>query len=94
MLTVLTIVTIIVVVLVALVLATYLTLIALTLRRANRNAGNLAVGLGAVQSNTRPLPEHLTTINGALGALLTGLDAIDRQLAGIAGLLHGGRSGR
>ncbi len=94
MLTILTIVTVVAIVIVALVLAVYLFLIAIALRRANRNAGNLAAGLQAVQANTAPLPEHLTTINGALGTLLGGLDAIDRQLMGIAGLLHGGRNGQ
>jgi hypothetical protein len=33
-----------------------------------------------VRGHTGPLPEKLTTINGALGALLGGLQAADRHV--------------
>jgi len=91
MLTVLTILTAVAVTIVVLVLAIYLSLIALALRKANRHAGSLATGLEAIQANTGPLPEHLTTINGALSTLLSGLDAVDQHLGGIARLLRGSR---
>ena len=39
-----------------------------------------ALHLEAVRDHTAPLPEKLTTINGALGALLGGLEAADRHL--------------
>jgi hypothetical protein len=40
----------------------------------------IADGLEAVRGHTAPLPEKLTTINGALGALLGGLEAADRHV--------------
>lgn len=91
MLEVLTILTVVAVAIIVLVLAVYLVLIAAALRSANRHAGGLAGGLEAIQVNTAPLPEHLTTINGALGTLLSGLDAADQHLGGIARLLRGSR---
>lgn len=90
MLTVLTILTVLAVAIVVLVLAIYLFLIGLALRRANRHAAALAGGLEAIALNTAPLPEHLTTINGALGTLLSGLDAVDQHLRGVVRLLRGG----
>lgn len=75
--------TLAVVAIVVIVLVVYLVLIILTLRRANRNVAQLAAGLRAVAGHTKPLPEHLTTINGALTALRGGLLATDRHLAGV-----------
>jgi hypothetical protein len=40
----------------------------------------IADGLEAVRDHTAPLPEKLTTINGALGALLGGLESADRHV--------------
>jgi hypothetical protein len=40
----------------------------------------IADGLEAVRGHTAPLPEKLTTINGALGALLGGLESADRHV--------------
>lgn len=89
MVLVLVILTAIAVAIVVLVLAVYLALIAMALRRANRHAAALAGGLEAIQANTAPLPEHLATINGALGTLLSGLDAVDQHLGAVARLLRG-----
>ncbi len=75
--------TLAVVAIVVIVLVVYLVLIILTLRRADRNVAQLAGGLRAVAGHTKPLPEHLTTINGALAALRGGLLATDRHLAGV-----------
>lgn len=74
--------TLAVVAIVVIVLVVYLVLIILALRRADRNAAQLAAGLRAVAGHTKPLPEHLTTINSALTALRGGLLATDRHLAG------------
>jgi len=68
---------------VVVVLVVYLVLIVLALRRADRHVADLAAGLRAVAGHTGPLPEHLTTINSALGALRGGLLATDRHLAGV-----------
>ena len=89
MLTVLTILTAVAVGIVVLVLAVYLSLVMAALWRANKHAADLATGLEAIQANTGPLPEHLTTINGALVTLLKGLDAIDQHIGGIARLVQG-----
>ena len=66
--------------LVVLALAGYLIAIAVALLGARRNVIAIANGLEAVAANTRPLPEKLTTINGALVALLGGLKAADGHL--------------
>ncbi|WP_410959849.1 hypothetical protein, partial [Salmonella sp. SAL4356] len=50
-----------------------------------RSVAAIAEGREAVRDHTGPLPEKLTTINGALGALLGGLESADR---------HVGRAGR
>lgn len=76
-------ITLIVFALVILVLAFYLISFALALLGANRNLKKLAGGLEAVQSHSDPLPQELTTINGALVALLHGLQSVDAHLAGI-----------
>lgn len=68
---------------VVVVLVVYLVLIVLALRRADQHVAQLAAGLRAVAGHTAPLPEHLTTINGALSALRGGLLATDRHLAGV-----------
>ena len=48
--------------------------------------------LEVVRDHTGPLPEKLTTINGALGALLGGLEAADRHVGRAARVDR--RSGR
>jgi len=66
--------------LVVLALAGYLIAIAWALVDTKRSVAAIADGLEAVRDHTAPLPEKLTTINGALGALLGGLEAADRHL--------------
>jgi hypothetical protein len=72
--------TLVTVALVVLALAGYLIAIAWALYDTRRSVAAIADGLEAVRDHTRPLPEKLTTINGALGALLGGLEAADRHL--------------
>jgi hypothetical protein len=72
--------TLITVALMVLALAGYLIAIAWALLDARRSVKAIADGLEAVRDHTAPLPEKLTTINGALGALLGGLESADRQV--------------
>ena len=76
--------TLITVALVVLALAGYLIAIAWALMNAKRSVAAIADGLEAVAGHTQPLPERLTTINGALSQLLTGLQAADRHLGRVA----------
>ena len=48
------------------------------------NVDVAANGLEAVAGHVKPLPEKLTTINGALTQLLAGLQAADRHLGRVA----------
>lgn len=66
--------------LVVVALAGYLIAIAWQLVAARRSIAAIADGLEAVAGHTAPLPERLTTINGALGQLLNELRAADRHL--------------
>ncbi len=70
--------------LVVVALAGYLIAIAVQLMAARRSIAAIADGLEAVAGHTAPLPEKLTTINGALVQLLTGLQAADRHLGRVA----------
>lgn len=72
--------TLITVALVVLALAGYLSAIAWALLDTRRSVAAVADALEAVRAHTTPLPERLTTINGALGALLGGLEAADRHV--------------
>jgi hypothetical protein len=76
--------TLLTVALVVLVLAGYLVAIAWSLGRTARHLAALADGLEAVRDHTRPLGDRLVTVNGALGALLGGLESADRHLARVA----------
>ena len=76
--------TLVTVALVVLALAGYLIGIAWALLGAARSVAGIADGLEAVRDHTRPLGEKLTTVNGALGALLGGLEAADRHVGDIA----------
>lgn len=84
-------ITLIVIVVVIVVLAVYLISFALALTAANRNLKQLAGGLELVQSHTDPLPQELTTINGALVELLHGLQSVDAHLGGIVRVFTRGR---
>ena len=66
--------------LVVIALAGYLIAIAWALVQAKRSVAAIADGLEAVAGHTAPLPEKLTTLNGALTKLLTGLQSADRHL--------------
>ncbi len=76
--------TLITVALVVVALAGYLIAIAWQLVAAKRSIAAIADGLEAVAGHTKPLPEKLTTINGALVQLLTGLQSADRHLGRVA----------
>lgn len=88
MLTLLTVLTIIATAIVVIVLAVYLIAILVTVRSVggteSSDLGQLAGGLEAVQQQTAPLPEDLTTINGALVTLRDTLRAVDDHLTSTA----------
>ena len=84
MLTWLTWITIALAVVYVLVLAVTLITVAFFVLRAARTAEKLASGLEAVDTQTRQLPAHLTTINGALVQLRDGLVEVDGHLASVA----------
>ena len=69
--------TLITVALVVIALAGYLILIAWALTNAKKSVAAIADGLEAVAGHTEPLPDRLDTINGALSALLAGLESAD-----------------
>jgi hypothetical protein len=72
--------TLVTVALVVLALAGYLIAIAWALLDTRRSVAAIADGLEAVRDHTGPLPEKLTTINVALGALLGGLETADQHV--------------
>lgn len=76
--------TLITTLLVVAALAGYLIAIAWQLVHARRAVAAIADGLTAVAAHTQPVPEKLTTINGALTQLLAGLQAADRHLGRVA----------
>ncbi len=80
--------TLLAVALVVLALAGYLIAIAMTLVAARRSVIAIADGLEAVAGHTQPLPEKLTTINGALVQLLDGLRVADNHLGRAAGVFR------
>ena len=71
---------------VVIVLVAYLVGIIIALALALGSLSRLAGGLIAVRDNTLPLPEHLQAINRDLSALLTGLLAVNANLAAIVGV--------
>ena len=73
--------TLVIAALVVLALAGYLIAIAWALLDTRRSVVAIADGLEAVRDHTATLPEKLRTINGALGALLGGLEAADGHVA-------------
>jgi hypothetical protein len=76
--------TVITVALVVIALAGHLIAIAWALIQTRRSVAAIADGLEAVAGHTKPLPEKLTTINGALSQLLTGLKTADHHLGRVA----------
>ncbi|MBA2443152.1 MAG: hypothetical protein H0V53_12220 [Rubrobacter sp.] len=80
---ILTLLTLVAVALVVLVLVVYLVGIAYYLWRADQHLVKLVGGLQAVQGHAVPLPDHLGTINAALGALRDDLRGADRHLEGV-----------
>ena len=85
---VLAILTLVAFLIVVLVLVVYLLRIIVALRNASRNLYQLAGGLGAIVKDTQPLPQKLTTINGALGQLLSDLVGAEGHLGAVARLLN------
>ncbi len=80
--------TIIAVAIVVVVVAGYLIAVIYYLSRANRHLWRLVGGLEAIEANTRPLAGHLTTINGAAGQLVAGLQKVDARLKSVAVLVR------
>jgi uncharacterized protein YoxC len=80
-------ITLVAILIVVIVLVVYLLLIIKALRGASKNLYELAGGLDQIVKDTQPLPEKLTTINGALGQLLAGLLSVNGHLAAVAQLL-------
>ncbi|CAN5720092.1 hypothetical protein BH23CHL2_BH23CHL2_35340 [soil metagenome] len=77
-----------------LVLVYHLVMIAYHLRRAHQSLSALAGGLRAIQGHAEPLPEKLTTINGAMIGLRDLLGGTDGNLAAVERVLGvGQRSG-
>lgn len=84
MLTVLTWVTIVLAVVYVAVLAVTLILVVYHLAKGASFARKLAGGLEAVDIQTRELPQYLSTINGAMVQLRTGLQSVDGHFARLA----------
>ena len=74
---------------VVLVLVAYLLGIIVALWGARSRLAQLAGGLIAVRDNTQPLGDHVRAINGGLSALLTGLLAVNGDLAAIVKVAQG-----
>lgn len=75
--------------LVVVVLVIYLVGIIIALHGAKANLAKLAGGLIAIRDQTAPLGGHMKNINGGLGALLTGLLAVNDDLAAIVKVAKG-----
>ncbi len=80
--------TIVVALIIVLALVYYLVSIIVALRRAGNHLAALAGGLQAIVDHSAPLEPHLTTINGALGTLEEGLDAVDEDLVAAAQVMN------
>lgn len=74
---------------VVLVLVIYLVGIIIALAGAKANLAKLAGGLIAVRDQTAPLGTHMRSVNGGLGALLSGLLAVNDDLAAIVKVAKG-----
>ncbi len=78
---------------VVLVLVAYLIGIIAALALARGSLARLAGGLIAVRDHSRPLPEHMQTINRDLAALLQALLAVNGNLGAIVGVAKAAQSG-
>ncbi len=74
---------------IVLVLVGYLLAIIVALWSAGTTLNKLAGGLVAIRDNTKPLPEDIPVINGALTELLTRLLDVNGNLAAIVGVAQG-----
>lgn len=74
---------------IVLVLVGYLLAIIYALWEAGTNLQKLAGGLVAIRDNTKPLPEDIPAINGALVALLERLLKVNGNLAAIVDVAKG-----
>lgn len=74
---------------VVLVLVIYLVGIIVALWGAKNSLAQLAAGLVAIRDNTQPLGSHVGAINGGLTTLLTGLLAVNDDLAAIVKVARG-----
>ena len=74
---------------IVLVLVVYLLGIIVALWHAKNSLAQLAGGLQAIRDHTQPLGAHLGTINGGLSQLLTGLLAVNQDLAAIVKVAGG-----
>lgn len=71
---------------IVLALVVYLVGIIWALRGAAQNLEALAAGLISVRDSTKPLPDHLTHLNGGLSELLKGMLDVNGNLADIVQL--------
>ena len=74
---------------VVLVLVIYLLGIIVALWGAKRSLARLAGGLIAIRDHTAPLGDKVGAINGGLTALLTGLLAVNADLAAVVRVAQG-----
>ena len=74
---------------VVLVLVIYLLGIIIALWGAKRSLARLAGGLIAIRDHTAPLGDKVGAINGGLTALLTGLLAVNADLAAVVRVAQG-----
>lgn len=78
---------------VVVVLVVYLLGIIVALARAQASLKRLADHLVQTRENTRPLPEHMRTINDVLPQLLKGLLQVNRHLESIVVVAERARGG-
>ena len=74
---------------VVLVLVIYLLGIIIALWGAKRSLARLAGGLVAIRDHTAPLGDKVGAVNGGLTALLTGLLAVNADLAAVVRVAQG-----
>lgn len=72
------------------VLAVYLVLITRTLRRTNRYLGQVAFGVRAIESQTRPIGPSVTRVNDQLATITGAFDGLAGMTEAAAGDAKGG----